>query len=107
MTRSLVVMDPVRGVGQASGQINGADSILIELVQADETPAVVIIRWPSKPSVLHPLPIPHSCRYRCPHFRCCRRTAGPDQTGPQLMTRRWSLMLALNHRVVPCLFLFW
>ncbi|HMI35738.1 MAG TPA: hypothetical protein VK499_16685 [Propionibacteriaceae bacterium] len=58
MTRSLVVMDPVRGVGQASGQINGADSILIELVQADETPAVVIIRWPSKPSVLHPRPFP-------------------------------------------------
>jgi hypothetical protein len=23
------------------------------LVQADETPAVIIIRWPAKPSVLH------------------------------------------------------
>jgi hypothetical protein len=38
----------------ASGQINSACSITIELVQADETPAVVIVSWPSKPSVLHP-----------------------------------------------------
>lgn len=26
----------------------------MELIEADETPAVVIIRWPSKPTVLHP-----------------------------------------------------
>jgi hypothetical protein len=38
----------------ASGQINAAGSITIELVEADETPAVVIIRWPVKMSVLHP-----------------------------------------------------
>jgi hypothetical protein len=37
----------------ASGQINGADSILIELVEAEETPAVVIITWPLKPTVCH------------------------------------------------------
>jgi hypothetical protein len=28
--------------------------LIIELIEADETPAVVIIRWPVKPSVLHP-----------------------------------------------------
>ena len=26
---------------------------MIELVEANETPAVVIVRWPSKPTVLH------------------------------------------------------
>ena len=38
----------------ASGQINRHDSIQIELVEADETPAVVIVTWPVKPTVLHP-----------------------------------------------------
>jgi hypothetical protein len=38
----------------STGQINGADSVTVELVEADETPAAVIIRWPAKPSVLHP-----------------------------------------------------
>ena len=38
----------------ASGQITTTDSVKIELVEADETPAVVIVTWPSKASVLHP-----------------------------------------------------
>jgi hypothetical protein len=38
----------------ASGAVTAVDTITIELVEADETPAVVIVRWPSKPSVLHP-----------------------------------------------------
>jgi hypothetical protein len=38
----------------ATGQINGRDTITVELIKADETPAVVIIRWPSKASVVHP-----------------------------------------------------
>jgi len=38
----------------ATGQINGRDTITVELIKADETPAVVIIRWPSKASVIHP-----------------------------------------------------
>jgi hypothetical protein len=42
----------------ASGQVTTVDSITIELVEADETPAVVIIRWPAKPSVLHPRRFP-------------------------------------------------
>jgi hypothetical protein len=32
----------------ASAVINGADSITIELVEADETPSVVILRWRSR-----------------------------------------------------------
>jgi hypothetical protein len=42
----------------ATGQINGRDKITVELIEADETPAVVIVRWPSKPTVLHPQRIP-------------------------------------------------
>jgi hypothetical protein len=37
-----------------SGAITAVDTITIELVEADETPAVVIVRWPVKPTVLHP-----------------------------------------------------
>jgi hypothetical protein len=42
----------------ASAQLNGHDVITIELIEADETLAVVIITWPSKPTVLHPQRFP-------------------------------------------------
>jgi hypothetical protein len=42
----------------ASGQITAVDTITIELVDADGTPAVVIVRWPVKPSVIHPRRLP-------------------------------------------------
>ena len=42
----------------ATAQISGADTLTIELIEADETPAVVIVRWPLKPSVLHPRRFP-------------------------------------------------
>jgi hypothetical protein len=38
----------------ANGHINGADSITVELVEPDETPAAVLVKWPAKPTVLHP-----------------------------------------------------
>ena len=38
----------------ASGQITAIDTITVELIETDQTPAVVIVRWPSKPTVLHP-----------------------------------------------------
>ena len=41
----------------ATGQLNGHDTLVIELVEADETPAV-IIRWPAEPSGLHPRRFP-------------------------------------------------
>jgi hypothetical protein len=37
----------------AEGQITAIDTLTIELVEANDTPAVVIIRWPAKASVLH------------------------------------------------------
>jgi hypothetical protein len=42
----------------ASAQLTAVDSIVIELVEADETPSVVILRWPLKPTVLHPRRFP-------------------------------------------------
>ena len=42
----------------ASAAITAVDSITIELVEADETIPVIIIRWPRKPTVLHPRQFP-------------------------------------------------
>jgi hypothetical protein len=42
----------------ASAHINGADLITIELVEADETPGVILIRWPVKATVMHPRRFP-------------------------------------------------
>lgn len=42
----------------ASGAITATDTIIIELIEADETPRLVIVRWPAKPTVLHPRRFP-------------------------------------------------
>ena len=42
----------------ASASINASDAIKIELVETGEHPAVVIITWPAKPTVLHPRRFP-------------------------------------------------
>jgi hypothetical protein len=39
-------------------QITAVDVVTIELVETDEHPTVVIIRWPDKPSVIHPRRFP-------------------------------------------------
>ena len=54
------------------GLLNGHDAITIELVETGTHPAVVIITWPSKPTVIHPQPSPtpllrpRSCSLRPP-----------------------------------------
>jgi hypothetical protein len=42
----------------AEVQLTEFSTISIELVEANETPAVIIVRWPSKPSVFHPRRFP-------------------------------------------------
>jgi hypothetical protein len=42
----------------ASSQINAVDTVAIELIEADQTPAVVIVRWPLKATVCHPRRFP-------------------------------------------------
>lgn len=38
----------------ASGPINAADQLRVELVQGIETPTAILIRWPDAPSVTNP-----------------------------------------------------
>jgi uncharacterized NAD-dependent epimerase/dehydratase family protein len=38
--------------------ITAFSTITIELVEADQTPAVVIVHWPPQPTVLHPRRFP-------------------------------------------------
>jgi hypothetical protein len=38
----------------ASGQITQADQLIVELIQATETPTTILIRWPAAPSVTDP-----------------------------------------------------
>jgi hypothetical protein len=42
----------------AGGLLNGHDSITIELVETGTHPAVVIITWPNKATVIHPRRFP-------------------------------------------------
>jgi hypothetical protein len=42
----------------ATGQITSTETIIAELIEADEAPAVVIVRWPAKPAVFHPRRFP-------------------------------------------------
>jgi hypothetical protein len=42
----------------ASNQITASDTITVELIEADETPTVVVVSWPVKPTVLHPRRFP-------------------------------------------------
>ncbi|MCE3275364.1 MAG: hypothetical protein K0R13_1219 [Propionibacteriaceae bacterium] len=42
----------------ASAQLTAVDVLTIELVETSEHPTVVIIRWPDKPSVIHPRRFP-------------------------------------------------
>ena len=42
----------------ASAQINASDTIVVDLFEADLEPAVVIITWPAKATVLHPQRFP-------------------------------------------------
>jgi hypothetical protein len=42
----------------ASGTINGADELSIELREADDAPATIWIVWPSAPTITTPAPRP-------------------------------------------------
>jgi hypothetical protein len=53
----------------ASGQITAVDVLTIELVETDEHPTVVIIRWPDKASVIHPQTVPRHRSADCAAIR--------------------------------------
>jgi hypothetical protein len=69
----------------ASGAITAVDTVTIELGEADETPAIVIVTWPAKATVFHP----HRSVWRgycCPRLRR-RREAGAASTGATAVSR--------------------
>ncbi len=49
---------PVAGRSLASGTINGAATLTVELIQPDNHPHVVRIVWPSTPTITTPRPLP-------------------------------------------------
>ena len=79
----------------ASGQINGADSIKIELVQTEEPPPIVT--WPAKPTVCHPHRFPDVAAMvavysplPAPNFPASMRGGGCDRAivGPERPAKR-------------------
>jgi hypothetical protein len=77
----------------ASSTINGTDSVTVELVEADETPAAVIIKWPSRRpcafrgASLTPLPWLCGCSAR-PTLRWPQSSRGGRCEQPQPSPRR-------------------
>ena len=54
--------------------VNAFSTITIELVEADETPAVIIVRWPNKSTITHPPALPRDGgRHRQDIRRCQHR----------------------------------
>jgi hypothetical protein len=62
----------------ASGKSTAADTLLLELVEADETPAVVIVRWPVKATMVHPRRFPDAAAAIAAVGRS-RNSVGRDQ----------------------------
>ena len=58
-------------------------------IRADETPAAVIIRWPAKPTVLHPRRFPDAASCHRPPVRRGRDDVGRDQ-GQEAAVKRQS-----------------
>ena len=77
----------------ASGQITAVDTLIIELVEADETPTVVIDRWPVKATVLHPRRFPDTRGHHCPPVRRGRDNIGSHQGKPATVASRASVIL--------------
>jgi hypothetical protein len=38
----------------AFAQLTATETITVELIEVDQTPAVITVKWPSKPSVFRP-----------------------------------------------------
>ena len=64
----------------ATGQITATETITVELIEANETPAVVIIRWPARPSVLHPRRFPDAAAVLARLFATAATELAPSRT---------------------------
>jgi hypothetical protein len=70
----------------ASSQINASDRLAVELVEADETPAVVIVRLPAKPTVLHPRRFPDTAAAIARLFAEAPTELAAIKKGPETMS---------------------
>jgi hypothetical protein len=68
----------------ASSRINASEAIVVELVEADETPAVVIVRWPAKPTILHPRRFPDTAAAMAKLFAEAATTLAAIKAGRRL-----------------------
>jgi hypothetical protein len=70
----------------ASGAITAVDIVTIELGEADETSAIVIVRWlPRQPSFTRAVSVWRG--YCCTRLRRRRREAGAASTGATAVSR--------------------
>jgi hypothetical protein len=69
-----------------SNQVTSTETIIEELIEADETPAVVIVRWPSKPSVFHARRFPDVAATVARLFAEAATRLAADQAGPSAVT---------------------
>jgi hypothetical protein len=67
-----------------SSQINASDAIRIELVETGEHPAVMIITWPAKPTVLHPRRFPDAAAVIARMFAEAHTTLAAIKAGRRL-----------------------
>jgi hypothetical protein len=56
--KELTSMSKITRLAETS--VGAFSAIIVELVEADETPAVVIVQWPLQPTVLHPRRFPET-----------------------------------------------
>jgi hypothetical protein len=68
----------------ASAQLTAVDVLTIELVETSEHPTVVIIRWPDKPSVIHPRRFPDVASVVVRLFAEAHTTLASIKTGRRL-----------------------
>jgi hypothetical protein len=83
----------------ASAQLTAVDVLTIELVETSEHPTVVIVRWPDKPSVIHPQAIPRRGRHHRAAVRQSPRGTGRNQNGAKaVITQGRRVAIRRRHR---------
>jgi hypothetical protein len=86
----------------ASGQITAVDTLTVALIETDTNPSVVIVRWPDKPTVLHPRRFPDAAATIARLFAEAHTALAAIKAGRRAVTgRRANLWILL------VLVLFW
>jgi hypothetical protein len=82
-----------------TAQLTAVDVLTIELVETDEHPTVVIIRWPDKPSVIQPRRFPDAAATHRAAVRQSPRGTGRNQNGAKaVITQGRRVAIRRRHR---------